>query len=1031
MPLRRLLVLALLAALLPATAVAAGPGSTLLIDRPTGLGSLPFDGINDSTVTTQKTLSGDGRYAVFESDADQLLAPGADPRKRHVFLCDRVAGTTVQLDTRTDGTPANGSASAPSISTDGTRVAFQSDATNLTADAVPGGSSPQVFVKTLSTGAVVLASRANGAGGAIADAAYYPILDADGSHVVFLTADNLDPAFDLNAGTDIYLRVPGANTTALQSRGTGAANASGVQFDVPAISGDGSVVAFTTDVTLAGADDVNGQADVYTRSGSTTVLASRVSGGTAAGNSRSTGPALSQNGSVVAFTSTATNLVAGDTNNAGDVFTRSGGTTTLQSRPNGSSSALGVNDSYGAALTPDGSRVAFASASPNLVTGTGPAYEFRSYVRTVGGTSTVLASRADGAAGTPIGGSAPSIGSDGTKVLFGSQDDAAGGAGDGTDDVFVRDTTAGTTGVASIPSGTTVRKAAIGSAQAGVPAVSDDGRYVVFSSGSDAFGLGARLAPAPSGLTHAYLRDLVTNTTRRIDDVPGGYVSGAPIISGDGSTIAYAGSPSVSVTRGFASATNVYVYSVATGTTRVAGVRTDGTTANGAVFAPALSRDGTKVAFRSWATNLDPADADSDEDVYLRDLAAGTTTLVSRRDGAGAPGGNGLSYGASIDSAGRRVAFVSSATDLVTGDANGKSDVFVRDVVAGTTVLVSRASGAGALADQDASAPIIAGDGTKVAFATTATNLGDGGGDPDRDVYLRDLATGTTSLLSRVGAAGPSASANVALEHLSRDGAAVAMTTDAPNLTGVGSGPAQVVVRRLADGATTVGSRADGAGGALAEGAYSASLSADGGCLVLNMEGTALTPGGYASPDYDHVYLRTLSGQCPRPAPVVPGTPTPQPPAPPSPPLPGPDRTAPVLSATSLSPARFSVGALRPARRARPKRPARGSTLRFTLSEAASVTLTADRRERGRRSGSKCVKSTPALVRRKAKACTRYVAKGTVRLTGRSGANRTTFTGKVAGKSLPRGTFRLTVDATDAARNKARARTLTFTIVKG
>src|SRR5204862_207768 len=170
-----------------------------------------------------------------------------------------------------------------------------------------------------------------------------------------------------------------------------------------------------------------------------------------------------------------------------------------------------------------------------------------------------------------------------------------------------------------------------------------------------------------------------------------------------------------------------------------------GAPANGSSFSAVISRDGRHVAFYSQATNLDPAgtapnqvyvrdldtnvtklgsrahgpdgavangdsysasisedgaDTNNTPDVYVSD--GGTITLASRADGTTGAGGNGYTSGASMNKDGTQVAFASSSSNLVTGDVNGKEDVFVRNLSTGHTVLVSRADGAaGAEGDND------------------------------------------------------------------------------------------------------------------------------------------------------------------------------------------------------------------------------------------------------------------------------------------------------------------------------------------
>ena len=131
---------------------------------------------------------------------------------------------------------------------------------------------------------------------------------------------------------------------------------------------------------------------------------------------------------------------------------------------------------------------------------------------------------------------------------------------------------------------------------------------------------------------------------------------------------------------------------VAAGTTERVSISTAGVQANSASADPAISADGRFAAFDSDATNLDPADTDVFADVFVRDLQANTTILVSRATGPSGVKGDWSSWQPAISADGRFVAFGSSATNLDPADTDGVDDVFVRDLGTDTTVLVSRSS---------------------------------------------------------------------------------------------------------------------------------------------------------------------------------------------------------------------------------------------------------------------------------------------------------------------------------------------------
>src|SRR4051794_21608541 len=229
----------------------------------------------------------------------------------------------------------------------------------------------------------------------------------------------------------------------------------------------------------------------------------------------------------------------------------------------------------------------------------------------------------------------------------------------------------------------------------------------------------------------------------------------------------------------------------------------------------AVSADGRYVAFTSTATNLDPADSDSGSDVYVRDRLTGTTVLVSRASGAAGAHGNGGSDVPTISLDGRHVAFQSAATNLDPDDTTGTTDIYVRDLQAPTTTLVSRDTGAaGAKSDGASFEPAISADGRHVAFASTATNLPDDT-DATIDIFARDLDTNATELISRAtGAAGTKSDNFSFFPSMSGNGRFVAFGTVASLDPADADGFSDVYVRDRVAHTTTLASRATGADGA-------------------------------------------------------------------------------------------------------------------------------------------------------------------------------------------------------------------------
>jgi Tol biopolymer transport system component len=291
--------------------------------------------------------------------------------------------------------------------------------------------------------------------------------------------------------------------------------------------------------------------------------------------------------------------------------------------------------------------------------------------------------------------------------------------------VFVPRLMAGPLGLASQPVPGFGTAGASGDSVA--PVVSSDGRYVLF--GSDAQNITSNSVPGGRALgnVNVYLRDRVTRQTTLVS------VNAANTASGSGDS-----SPS------------------------------------------ALSDDNRYVLFESFASDLVSGDANGAGDVFVRDLTLGTTLLVSVNTN-GVPG-NGRSYSAAMTPDGRYIAFVSAASDLVSDDTNGISDVFVRDMQSGTT---ARAS-VGAMRLNIGSRsedPLLSADGRYVAFVSTATNLappaaGLSAGSAPGDIYVRDLGGGqTTCVSSNARTIVPSASSLPCLNHvISSDGQWVVFT---------------------------------------------------------------------------------------------------------------------------------------------------------------------------------------------------------------------------------------------------------------
>src|SRR3954449_12360675 len=227
-------------------------------------------------------------------------------------------------------------------------------------------------------------------------------------------------------------------------------------------------------------------------------------------------------------------------------------------------------------------------------------------------------------------------------------------------------------------------------------------------------------------------------------------------------------------------------------------------------------------------------------DVFVRDMQAGTTVLVSV-DSRGRPA-NRDSSGAGISADGRYITFVSRATNLVAGDTNGEQDVFLRDRTAGTTERVNVGAG-GEQANGTNLGGFLSADGSVVAFASAATNLTAGTADGRRHVFVRDRRAGTTTLVS-VGLGGAPANASSDVTALSPDGGFVAFQSAATDLVpGDTNRKLDVFVRDLRAGTTARASVARDGGQAYGRSGNGV-ISGGGREIAFTSDAGNLVPGG-------------------------------------------------------------------------------------------------------------------------------------------------------------------------------------------
>jgi Tol biopolymer transport system component len=342
-----------------------------LYDRQTGAVirvSVATDGAQSNGNSYSPSVSADGLFVAFESSAANLVANDTNAAS-DVFVYERQTGFTTRVSIASDGAQANGYSYSPSISADGRYVAFRSDATNLVPDDTNG--SYDIFVHDRRTGLTTRVSMA-GDGTQANGHSYSPAVSADGRFVAFKSeATNLVPMVpgDSNGVADIFVHDRSSGLTTRASVAGDGTQANGPSSE-PAISADGRYVAFESSAANLVAGDTNGKDDVFVhdrRTGATT----RVSIGSdgAQGDDASLGAAISGDGRYVAFHSAAKNLVPFDTNARTDIFVHDR-ETGLTSRVSVSGAGVQADDySRAPSITDDGRYLVFHSLASNLVAG--------------------------------------------------------------------------------------------------------------------------------------------------------------------------------------------------------------------------------------------------------------------------------------------------------------------------------------------------------------------------------------------------------------------------------------------------------------------------------------------------------------------------------------------------------------------------------------------------------------------------------------------------------------------------------------
>lgn len=302
------------------------------------------------------------------------------------------------------------------------------------------------------------------------------------------------------------------------------------------------------------------------------------------------------------------------------------------------------------------------------------------------------------------------------------------------------------------------------------PSPSADARYVVFASSASNLVVGDT-----NGVADIFVRDRLAGTTERASLGTNGAqstcASKTPTLTPDARYVVFTSCGALA-TPASGARNEVYRYDRLLQTTELVSVNLSGLLANGGSSSPDVSASGDIVTFNSTATDLVPQPV-SGSQVYVRDMATDTTTLVSRSL-TGSGGGNSYSYASRVSGNGRFVGYSSDATDLVAGDGNGRLDAFSFDRMTQSTERVS-VSSTGAQSSGSSRFSGYSYDGLTAVFLSTADDLAPGVPPGQVHAYLRDRSAQTTALVGLPS--DPSKEASYVT--ISADGRFVALIADA------------------------------------------------------------------------------------------------------------------------------------------------------------------------------------------------------------------------------------------------------------
>lgn len=712
--------------------------------------SISTEGKEGASTSWMPSFSSDGRFVVFYTNSDVLI-PGDKNAVADILLRDRKEKTTTLISQGLNGQGANGESVSPVMTPDGRYIAYSSFASNL----VEGDNNnmSDIFLYDCATGKKELVSV--GSGGKQGNhSSYAPSVSDDGRYVAFYSyASDLVPG-DKNNEPDVFVRDRVARKTERISFTTTGGEPRGMSVQ-PVISGDGRFVAFASLAWNIVPDDNNGTFDVFVRDRrSQTTYCVSVTPSGKPGNERSLQPAINADGSKIAFQSFADNLISGDRNGQADVFVRDlkKGKTVRVSVASDRSEALGATAVSGSPqATSDGRYVVFDSRANTLVLndtlspnpGAAKAGMFarmshEELARAIKGKvdnwwdiflrdrttreTKRLSVNSDGVEAN-WDSWFPSISDDGSTVAFTTR--ASNLVPEDINDkrdVYAYDIKQGKPELISV-----ANDCSLGNDDSWYSSVSSDGRYVAFFSHASNLVTGDNNKKAD-----VFIRDRVTRKTIPVSvNAKGEWGNGhsvRPKMTPDGKYVVFHSSASNLVEGDKNGKADIFVYERSSNMLECIIA-----SSNGDSWCPSISADGRYVTYYSYASNLVPNDSNNNADIFVYDRKNNTTARVSISSSG--KEGNRMSWYPSISGDGSFVVFESFATNLVSGDTNGASDIFVHDTRTRKTVRVSMTSKRGE-ANAGSRQPSVTADGRFIFFESFASNLIQGDTNGEADVLV-------------------------------------------------------------------------------------------------------------------------------------------------------------------------------------------------------------------------------------------------------------------------------------------------------